>query len=301
MRSRVVVLTLAALCAAPGIPLAQARRPARGAARTAGPRDTLTLPEIREALQSGDRARVLQAIRAASVLSTPEVVPPLVELLRRGPTDEMTDLVVEQLGIIGQPNAIEELSQLLHHRRAAVRRGAVAALAEIRDDRVRPLLESALHDSDNSVRGQAAMALGSIGARQSVPLLFRAFERGVPEAAESIGRLAEAAAAVSSDAAWDRDDPAATTHPRTLSMWIGRAPLSVLLRGFKAFLERRDVPVPARVRIITNLENRAPSILLRTFLQEWVAQLPAAYRGADRDAANTAIDHIAVPSGTGGH
>lgn len=279
---------------------AQTRRAPRGgtaaAAGNARPQETLNLREATEALHSNDVDRVIQGIDSLTVIGGPQVVPPLVELLRSGPPDRITDYTVEKLGIIGQPAAIEELSNLLRHRRSSVRQASVQALAQIRDDRVRPLIESALHDSDSSVRGQAAGALGEIGAHQSVELLFHAFERGVPEAAESIGRLGEPNSAVSADAAHDREDPRTTTHHHTLAQWLGRAPLSVVLRGFEQYLNRRDVPANIKEQIIVRLEQQA-SAQVRDFLQRWVSSLPATYRGRDRARAELAIQQIRVPAG----
>jgi HEAT repeat protein len=301
MRRTAIVLALAALSAAPVAAHAQRRRGGArpGAAATMRPEETLSPREAREALRSDDPERVIAAIDSLTVLGTPDVVPPIVELLRSGPPDRITDYAVEKLGIIGQPAAIEELSNLLHHRRPAVRRAAITALSRIRDDRVRPLIESGLHDSDSEVRGEAAHALGEIGARQSVGLLFRAFERGVPEAAESIGRLGDAATAVSPEAAWDREDPRATTHPHTLAMWLGRMPLSVLLRGFERYLNRSDISPAVKEQIIVRLEQQG-SAQVREFLQQWVRSLPAGYRGRDRVRAELAIQQIRVPAGGAG-
>ncbi len=305
MRRTAFLLAMAALALAPSTVLSQRRPAARGrppaataAAPAAGaqPQQQLTLAQAREALRTNDVDRVLQAINSLTVIGTADVIPPLVELLRSGPPDRITDAIVEKLGIIGRPEAIEELGSLLHHRRTTVRRGAIRALAQIHDPRVRPLIESGLHDSEGDVRGEAATALGEIGAHQSVTLLFRAFDRGVPDAAESIGRLGEASTAVSPEPAHDREDPATTRRPRTLAMYLGHAPLQVLLRGFEQFLNRRDIPSATKVQIIVRLEQQA-SAQVRDFLQRWVTNLPGAYRGPDRARAELAIQQIRAPGG----
>lgn len=298
MTRSLAVSLAAALALAPAVSARAQARPAaaaRGGTRAPG-QDVLSVREAREALRSTDPDRIIQGIDSLTVAGTDEAVTAIVELLRAGPIDRVTDYAVEKLGIIGRPSAIEELSNLTRHRRPAVRRAALNALAQIRDDRVRALLEGGLHDSDGEVRAEAAESLGAIGARAAVPLLFRAFERGVPEAAEAIGRLAEPAVAVSSEPAHDREDPRATSRRVTLAMWLGRAPLSVLLRGFEQFLNRRDVPVPLKVQIITRLEQQA-SAQVRDFLQRWVQHLPASYRGPDRARAELAIRQIRVPTG----
>ncbi len=225
-------------------------------------------------LQSTNSDEVLQGIDALTRLGTPDVVPPLVELVHRGVPDEVLETVVAKLGIIGQPAAIEELSALLRHRRPTVRRAAVEALGQIRDPRTRALVESGLRDSDSTVRGTAATALGSMGARASVELLQRAFERSVPEAAEAIGRLG---------------DPAAATR---LLESVGRAQLSVLLPGFRRFLDRRDITDPVKLSIIEQLVSRSPTVQVKRFLQDWLDHLPPGARTPSRTRAELAVRQI---------
>jgi HEAT repeat protein len=272
---------------------AQRRPPrGRGAAAPAGQNQELSLRESREALQATDPERVSDGLESIANYPTAESVQAVIDVLHRGATDNITDKAIETLGLLGRPEAIEELSNLLHHRRAAARVEAVEALAKIQDPRVRGLIESGLHDSQPEVRSAAAVALGQINARQSVALLFRAFERGVPEAAEAIGRLGSVDDAVSADAAHDAEDPRRTSRRQTLTMWITHAPISVLLSGLGQFMNRRDVPVAVKVKIIERLEQRAASIAVRDFLQRWVQSRPNGYAGADLTRANLAIRQI---------
>jgi HEAT repeat protein len=276
-----------------------AARPTRGTGNNSGgPQETLSVSEAATALRSNDPERVMAGVDSLTVLGTVDAVARIVALLQSGPVDVVTDYAVEKLGIIGDPSAVPELAELIRHRRPLVRIKALTALAQIRDPRVRSLLESGLHDSNGEVRGAAARALGELGARDSVPMLFRAFERGVPEAAESIGRLGDALSAVSPDPNWDREDPRSTSRRPTLAMWLGRMPLSVLLRGFERFLGRNDIHATAKVQIIIRLEQQA-SAQVREFLQRWVASLPPNYRGPDRARAELAIQQIRVPTGSG--
>lgn len=234
----------------------------------------LTLQEATERLRSANPDEVRQGVDALTRIGTPAVIRPLVELIHSGLPDGLLNTVVEKLGIIGRPEAIDELSSLLHHRRAAVREAAVKSLSQIRDNRVRPLIESALRDSENSVRTAAAQALGEINARQSVELLQRAFERNVPAAAESIGRLG---------------DPASANR---LLEAVGRAPLGVLLPGFRRFLDRRDLDDAVKFRIVEQLVSRSPTAQVKAFLQEWVQGLPPTLRTRSRARAELAIRQI---------
>jgi HEAT repeat protein len=263
----------------PALAAAQPRPPTTNAP------ERLTAREAIQRLHSTSSDEVEQGIEALSRLATPDTVAPIVELIHTGLPDYLLQECVRALGIIGRPEAIDELSGLLHHRRAPVRQGAIEALKRIRDPRVRPLLESGLRDSDGGVRGAAATALGATNARPSVELLIRAFERNVPEAALSIGQLGDAQAAT-----------------RLLES-IGHVPLNVLLPGLRAFLDRRDIPDPEKLRIVEQVVNRAPTGEVKTWLQAWVASLPPGARTPARARAERAIlqihDDAAAPAAGG--
>ncbi len=246
----------------------------RGPGGPGAPARPLTLREATALLQSANGDEVLQGIDALTRLGTPDVVPPLVELVHRGVSDELLETLISKLGIIGQPAAIDELSALLRHRRATVRRAPVEALGLLRDPSTRALVESGLRDSDSTVRGTAATSLGAMGARGSVELLQRAFERSVPEAAEAIGRLG---------------DPAAANR---LLDSVGRAQLSVLLPGFRRFLDRRDIADPVKLTIIEQLVSRSPTVQVKRFLQDWLDHLPPGARTPARTRAELAVRQI---------
>lgn len=286
-RSRLVacsVLGSAALLAATAVAQPRPRpTPNRNpvGVQNAGPQRRLTLQEATQRLHSANPDEVSEGLDALTLLGTPQVIPPLVELIHSGVSDGVLDTVVEKFGLIGRPEAIDELESLLHHRRPSVRQRAVTALSRITDNRVRGLIESALRDSNGDVRSEAAQALGRINARASVVLLQRAFERNVPSAAESIGALGDMAAA-------DR-----------LLDAVGHAPLSVLLPGFRRFLDRRDFTDPQKVRIIEQLVSRSPTQQVKGFLQDWVQSLPPANASLARRRADLAIRQInATPAAT---
>ena len=266
-------LSAASVCLASLAALAPAAAQPRPPAAAAAARP-LTFREATQHLQSSDPDDVIEGVDALTRIGTPEAVPPLVALVRSGLPDDVLDLVVTKFGILGRPEAIDELSSLLHHRRPAVRVRAVTSLSQIHEERCRGLIESGLRDSDSSVRAEAARALVRINARPSLPLLLRAFERNIPEAAESIGALGDAAAA---DHLLDS---------------VGHAPLSVLLPGFRRFLDRRDLPDPVKLRIVEQLVARSPTTQIKAFLQEWVRGLPPADRSRARVRAELAIRQI---------
>lgn len=268
----VATLALAPAVLAPGAGGAQPRRP--GPNPTAQAQRPLTLREAVQRLQTGTPDDITEGVDALTRIGTPEVIPPLVTLIHSGLPDDLLDHVVAKLGIIARPEAIDVLSSLLHHRRPSVRQRTVEALSHIRDPRVRGLIESGLRDSQAGVRSEAARALATINARPSVELLFRAFERNVPEAAESIGALGDAAMA-------DR-----------LLEGVGHHPLGVLLPGFRRFLDRRDITDPVKIHIIEQLVSRSPTRQVKDFLQEWVRSLPPQNRSRSRARAEVAIRQI---------
>jgi len=273
MQAHFVMVGLVTLGAVGLMAPESAAQPARPAAAQPAQRP-LTLREAVQRLQSANADEVSEGITALTRIGTAEAVPPLVAFIHQGLPDDVLEVVVRSLGTLARPEAIDELSGQLHHRRASVRVLAISALARIRDPRVRALIESGLRDSDGAVRAQAATSLGNINARASIELLQRAFERNVPEAAEAIGALGDAAAA-------DR-----------LLEAVGRSPLSVLCQGFQRFLNRRDLSDDVKVRIIEQLVTRSPTAQVKNFLRTWVAALPPADRSRARARAERAIRQI---------
>lgn len=258
---------------APILALVVALLPASASAQQAR-RPTAT--EIRDAiakLQSENLDEVRDAIQFLGVSEAPQAIDPLVALLRTGPADIYTEAILEALGSLARPQALPVLLDYLRHRRVNVRTKVVDAIAAIRDPRVRPALEQALRDSDPRVRGAAALALGRTGATASLPILFRAFERGVPEAAVAIGQLGNAASS------------------EQLLAYLGQRPLPLLLPGFKEFMARRDFPEPAKLHVVEKLlELSGPQV--KRFLITYVGTLPESDRSRVRQAAEEAIRRI---------
>jgi outer membrane protein assembly factor BamB/HEAT repeat protein len=91
-------------------------------------------------------------------------------LLRRF-LDQQEDLDVVTFKIIQRigPPAIPLLADLLRHARDSVRRGAVNELIDLAPytETIQPALRRALTDEDAAVAGDAARALGALGARAS--------------------------------------------------------------------------------------------------------------------------------------
>lgn len=216
-------------------------------------------------LRSTSPDEVREAIDLLSVIDRREVIPPLAELLRSGQPDAITDRALEALRGLEDPSSIEVLSEFTHHRRAGARRRAYAALAAIEDRRIPSLLENGLRDSDRTVRASCALALGTIGARGSLDVLFRAFERGIVEAAVAIGKLGN-------DGSVERF----TAH-------LGQQPLSVMLSGYEQYLRRSDISEQTKIAIVNRL-GEVSGRAVREFLSVYLATLPEG--GAARPSAS---------------
>ena len=227
------------------------------------------LDEIAARLQSSDSDEVREAIDLLSVIDNPRVIPPLAELLRSGRSDEVTDRALQALRGLAHASAIEVLTEFTHHRRARARRLAYDALAAISDRRIPALLEQGLRDSDRNVRAACARQLGEIEARGSVDTLFLAFDRGVVEAAASIGKLGNRQAV------------------NRFNEHLGQMPLSVMLSGYHEFVRRRDIPDEVKIDIVGRL-GEISGDMVRVFLQRYLDTFPSRGR-ASRSRVRTSV------------
>lgn len=161
------------------------------ASSPAGWPDVLRIVELMRGLGSPDAARRQQAVLAG------EDVPVPVELLAGAVLAEADPNVAGALRWALARCGGEGVSSLavgVSSVDAAVRRRAVVALGEMPGDGVVAVLVDALGDAEVSVRGPAALALGSRGVVAAVPVLVGMVVDGVNdvEAAEVLGGLAGA-------------------------------------------------------------------------------------------------------------
>ena len=170
---------------------------AQGRGGTGGPErppvDRVALDAAIASLLDSDLVTVLNAIGQLAEFADARAAQPLIRLLRAGPPDDVTHAAIQALGAISDPDSVDVLIEYMRHRRARVRRLAVQSIAMITStrvaDKVNEALRQALRDSNDRVRGAAAMALGEHGVRGALEVLFLAWERNVPEAAVAIGKL----------------------------------------------------------------------------------------------------------------
>ncbi|MGF1468192.1 MAG: HEAT repeat domain-containing protein, partial [Sandaracinaceae bacterium] len=253
---------LAVLAACLGVAPAMAR--AQAAEGSNAPAPTVRdIPELAARLDSSDPDEVVAAIDLLTAVDNPRVIPHLERLLRSGRSDVITDRALLALRQLAHPSALEILTVYTSHRRVGARRRAYQAIAAIEDRRVPALLERGLRDSDRGIRATSARRLGAVGNDASVETLFQAFDHRVMEASVAIGKLGDA-------------DAVERFHG-----YLGQAPLSVMLAGYREFLGRREIPQSAKMGIVQRIAEQ-PSVQVQRFLQRYLDTFPTTFR-AQRD------------------
>jgi HEAT repeat protein len=225
-------------------------------------------------LDARDEGTVRLGIETLGLTGSADAVPLLVARVRRGLPPDLLDLAVQTLVVLGRPEAAEVLTELAQHRRAAVRLKAVVGLAQLRPRGVEAVLARALDDADPQVRAAAAVALGQVGARGSVDLLFLALEKGVIEAATAIAQVAAPA---------DVD---------RLLTYVGRLDLASLGPALVELVARRDLPERKKLDVVARVAELATGEAKR-FLNDLAASLPEGSGIAVRRAAEDAALRIA--------
>jgi hypothetical protein len=193
---------------------------------------------LSQRLQTHDQAELLMVLDELS--PGPEAdrqSRAVAELLRAGQPDVVADHALDALIRLKSREARGVLSTFARHRRAAARLRAYTGLASLKDARDLPLLVGGLRDSDAGVRGNVAGLLGQLHAASAVPDLQRALELGVHQAAPAIGTLGSVASL------------------EGYGKLLGRLPLTVMLEGYAAYLDRPDIAEDAKLGIVAALEN----------------------------------------------
>jgi len=236
-------------------------------------------------LASPDAATVKSALDAAALAPTPAAVTAIGARIREGLPPDLLDAAIDALGIMHRPDAAPILAQLVSHRRAAVRKRAIEAIAVARATGATSALVGALDDVDPTVRGAAATSLTLLRAVAALPQLFEAYERGVPEAASAVGQLARQ-----------------SQLPRILA-GIGTRDFALVSRALDVLLHRDDITIQAKREIVTTLSEH-DTAEVRRFFQQIAAPLPyndplrAAIEAAtagDEDAPDAGAPSAAAP------
>jgi len=240
------------------VAIAQQPSPVRAAAPHAAaiglPADTI--PRLR----SGDPEQIESALGDVRVSgrSGTAAVSAIVELLRRGLPEPLTQAAIETLGDTESETSSEVVAWYARHRSAVLRRSAVSALAKTKGLVAVKALRAALSDSDPGVRGLAASGLGRLSAKDAVGELLVALEHKVPEAAASVGALCS------------------PTECERLAKKLESLPFDVVTSGLSEVLVRPTAEVndETKLAIVARLRAMATGEVNR-FLKGLQARYPA--------------------------
>jgi hypothetical protein len=266
MRTLSTVLAMAAILAAGTVSAAPGKQAKTApAAKQAAPASAaIGKQEVRDAifkLKSPNPEEVLTSVQILAASGSKDAVSPLTDLLLSGPRDDITNAIITALGSIGDRASLDVLISYLNHRRPDARVAAIMAIEDYKETKVTTALEGALRDSDAQVRSTAAMALGKRGSKSSVPILFQAFDRSVPDAAIAIGQIGSPADA------------------QRLGGYLGKTDVKFLLPGFDEFLRRADFAEADKIKLLDRLfELAGPDV--RRFAVAYKASFP---QGTEED------------------
>lgn len=198
-------------------------------------------PAQAERLRSSSEAEVRAALDEARLggPAAATAVSSIVALLERGTTTALAEAALDTLGDIESPFASGVLAMYTHHRMLPLRRAAVRGLSRTRGPEATPALRRALSDRDPEVRGLAATGLGALGARAAFRDLLVALDRGVNEAASSIGMIC------------DGDEC------RELTKRLGKLPFDVVTSGFEPVWSRPQVAEDLKLQMVSALRELA--------------------------------------------
>ena len=129
------------------------------------------------------------------------------------------------------------------------------------------------------MRSASALALGTMGSRGSLELLFRAFDRGVIEAATAIGQLGN-------EGSIERFDG-----------YLGRVPLSVMLAGYDQYLRRADINEESKIGIVTRL-GEVSGRQVREFLSSYLGTFRERDRSRLRQTVMDTLTRIPIEGDT---
>jgi len=251
-------------------------------------RPTLDLDSAPDDAPTGgaDADELVQAIQAAAVAGTTEGALSIARLLMVGSPPRAAAAGLDALGVLGRPEGAIAVLRFLDHRRATLRRHAVAAAQAIHTPELVAALAARLGDSDERVRTEAATALADVGGAREVAQAFAAFERDVDAMNGARGSaLAHELAKLIARAG-------TVEHVTRLLGFLRRAPLETMSDALTIAVRRADLPDPLKIRIVNDVGNLAtPGV--RAFLTG-IADAQRECGAAASRAARTAADRISA-------
>lgn len=225
-----------------------------------------------------DPDALLQRMQQASVGDPVVASRSISAALLHGVEARVAAFGLDALAALARPEGAAAVQRFLEHRRPTLRRHAIAAAVAIGGAALSHAVEARLGDPDPDVRGDAAMALGEMSARDALPTLWTALDRDLDASmhaegsplirgcAHSIARLGGA------------------TEVERLITYLRRAPIRSLTEAFDIALHRADVPDATKLRVVNAmgaLSTPDARAFLLAFVSGWRAR-PTAYVEAAR-------------------
>lgn len=218
------------------VPLCSMQAHARPAASR---KAKLDLAKLETELDSGDETRIQAALDTIEKSGDPKAAPLVEALLERGVGRKTCVRALEVAGSLAQQSSSAAIAPYVRHRRAKIRHAAVKALIKTKGPIAVRVLRHALHSRDAEVRGIAAGGLGSLGAKQALPDLFRALDHHVGEAAAAIGQLCE------------------PKDCEEFASRLDKQPFDIMVSGLDKILFRpaKQIPDDEKIRIVGHLRE----------------------------------------------
>ena len=237
--------------------------------------------EANDALKSSDATRIESTLGTIRVAGKDGGGKPftgaIVARLKAGLSKSLIVKALDTLAELEDQAGAEAGDMYLAHRDGEVRQAAVRCLGGSKGPVAVKGLQKALTDPDGRVRGLAATVLGGTKAADAVPMLVVALDKGVNEAAVSIGQLCTTAPGDKScDVLLDR---------------MKSKPFDVISSGLGQMLARKDVSDDAKKKVITQVRELA-SQKAREFLVEIKTSWPKDGSKAVLDALDKAIKDL---------
>lgn len=233
-----------------------------------------------------DADTLVQAIQAAAVAGTADGARSIGRMLMVGIPPRAAAAGLDALGVLGRAEGAPAVLRFLDHRRATLRRHAVAAAQAIHTPELVAALAARLGDSDEHVRNEAAAALAESGSLREVAQSFAAFERDVDAVAGARG------SALAHELAKHIARAGTVEHVTRLLGFLRRAPFETMSDALTIAVKRGDIPDAIKLRIVNDVGNLAtPGV--RAFLTG-IADAPREAGLAASRAARTAADRISA-------
>jgi hypothetical protein len=225
----------------------QGKKPAAGGAK-------LDQKEARASLESSESSRIETALvnirMAGKDGGGRALTKDIVTRLDKGLPRELIKKALETLTDLEDPAGIPACDAYMAHRDPEVRLTAVRCLGAAKGPQSTKAIRAALGDVDPRVHATAATLLGEAKANDAVPDLLIALDKGVNEAAVSIGMLC---------------NPAGGECDQLLNRMKSK-PFDVISSGLQQILARKEVPDDYKKKVITQVRELA-SAKAREFLE----------------------------------